>query len=81
MNTERMPSTYRADLKIDKSFTLSRIRPTVFFEVKNLFDRKNLSYLEDEEYYLVTGDPEGAKENKHVWETRRLVRAGLMLTF
>ena len=80
-NTERIPSTYRADMKIDKSFRYGRISPTFFFEVKNLFDRKNLSYLEDEEYYLVTGDPEGAKENKHVWEARRLVRAGLMVTF
>ena len=90
-NTERMPTTYRTDMKIDKSFTLGRVSPTFFLEVKNLFNRQNLNMIEDDdiEYYLADTDgdgnpdrnPEGAKEKKHVWNERRLVRAGLMVTF
>lgn len=93
-NTERMPSTYRTDLKLDKNFTFGRIMPTFFFEVRNLFNRKNLNNNAiadiDIEYYLNADNdnddkpdknPEGAKQMKHVWEARRVVRAGLMVTF
>jgi hypothetical protein len=57
--------------------------------VKNLFNRRNLSYIEDIQYYIADlngdGEPdhnaESNYENKDVWKQKRLVRAGLTVTF
>lgn len=42
INTERLPSTFRLDLRIQKSFQLYGLDATLFCEVHNLLDRKNI---------------------------------------
>ncbi|UCE20268.1 MAG: TonB-dependent receptor [Gemmatimonadota bacterium] len=89
-NTERRPSTYRTDMKIDKGFAFGRFKPMFFLEVKNLFNKKNMSNIDEVGWYdsqdsnndgVPDNDPEGKYEAKYVWDPRRIVRAGLMLSF
>jgi outer membrane receptor protein involved in Fe transport len=61
-NSGRMPWTMTADFRADKTFDLGTLRPTVFFEVTNLLDRRNALYV-----YSRTGKPwdagKGGMEN------------------
>ena len=70
----RASSSYRSSLEALNERLLKQGKPEVVL-------RDASEYLEDEEYFIVTGSPEGAKDNKDVWQARRLVRAGLMITF
>jgi hypothetical protein len=70
LNEGRMPATYRVDLKFNKDFYLFKDKEThlsLFTEVVNLFDRRNVLHVysntgkpdDDGYHYELTVDPDG----------------------
>jgi hypothetical protein len=70
LNGGRMPATYRVDLKFNKDFYLFKEKEThfsLFTEVLNLFDRRNILHVysntgkpdDDGYHYELTVDPDG----------------------
>lgn len=63
--TERTPWTYNTDLNIAKFFTIGMWRTSIWLEVRNLFDNKNLLQVDDnygragrpDAYDDLTGEP------------------------
>jgi len=51
INTERLPSTSWLDLKVQKSFNLYGLKYTLFCEIHNLLDKKNILGFEDTDWY------------------------------
>lgn len=48
VNEYRMPWTSTVDMKLDKDFELVSMDYKVFLEVKNLFDKENVEFVEEE---------------------------------
>jgi hypothetical protein len=60
-NTYRYPATWKADLRLAKSFDLGELRKLeVLAESFNLFNHQNVTELETTGYYLEPGNSEGA---------------------
>lgn len=51
INTKRLPDIYWFDLKIQKSFSTGSLNYTLFCEIQNLFDRKNIFQVANTEWY------------------------------
>jgi hypothetical protein len=59
-NTYRYPPTWKADLRLDKSFDLGQMRKLeLLVESFNLFNHQNVTELETTGYYLEPGNPSG----------------------
>jgi outer membrane receptor protein involved in Fe transport len=52
-NSSRLPWTMNSNMRISRDFKFWKINPSLFMEVDNLFNNKNVSAV-----YSVTGDPE-----------------------
>jgi outer membrane receptor protein involved in Fe transport len=76
INDRRMPSTSTTDLRVTKELNLIGVTALIVFEGFNIFDRKNLDYIEDTQYYINTGNPT-REHNPTVWSTGRTLRIGL----
>jgi len=50
-NTERLPFTLNSDIKLNYSIKLGRVNTNFFITVTNIFDRKNIRYVDDVEWY------------------------------
>jgi hypothetical protein len=59
-NTYRYPSTWKADMRLGKSFDLGQMRKLeLLVESFNLFNHQNVTEVETTGYYLEPGDPSG----------------------
>jgi hypothetical protein len=57
-NTYRYPSTWKADLRLGKSFDLGKMRQLeLLAESFNLFNHQNVTELETTGYYIESGSP------------------------
>lgn len=88
VNDQRLPWTSTTDLKLMRQFSLAPIKLDLFIDVFNLFDRKNVNYINSTQYYEITGDPsvimldvDGVNyiRNPQVWDNGRQVRAGVAI--
>ena len=62
-NSARMPMTYSVDLEISKEWQLGPTRWTIFAEILNLTDHKNVVYV-----YTDTGEPDVTLDTSHSQE-------------
>jgi hypothetical protein len=59
-NTYRYPSTWKADLRLGKSFDLGRMRRLdLLVESFNLFNHQNVTEIETTGYTIQSGTPSG----------------------
>ncbi|HNW59948.1 MAG TPA: TonB-dependent receptor [bacterium] len=88
VNDQRLPWTSTTDLKLMRQFALAPLKLDLFIDVFNLFDRKNVNYINSAQYYEITGDPsvimldvDGVNyiRNPQVWDNGRQVRAGVAI--
>jgi len=84
-NSARMPATYSLDAEISKDWKLSDVTLTVFAEVLNLTDHRNVVYV-----YTDTGEPDATTIGRHSeeyvkdpsdWGPPRRIRLGMRLKF
>ena len=89
-NTEIMPQKYTTDLRFAKQFTLfEKTQLEMMLDVRNLFDRKNIIDIADEEWYAADldgngtpdYDPMGKYDDPTVFSRGRLARVGIQLIF
>jgi outer membrane receptor protein involved in Fe transport len=52
-NSKRMPYTTSTDLKLDKLVSVGPISGTLFLEIMNIFDKKNLNDISDIDWYTL----------------------------
>ena len=50
-NTGKLPNTLESDLKLNYGMRLGKINTSIYITIKNLFDRKNIRYVDDVEWY------------------------------
>lgn len=90
VNDQRLPWTSSTDLKLLRQFKIGDLGLDLFIDVFNLFDRKNVLYINSSQYYEITGDPsvimldvdgETYIRNSQVWDPGRQVRAGVAIQF
>jgi outer membrane receptor protein involved in Fe transport len=81
-NTERMDPVMQTDLKFSKRFSISQnIRLLFLIEGFNIFNRQNLLFIQDVDYWEETGNPEGRNYRPNVWGPSRHFRLGLGFEF
>ncbi len=88
-NTERMPWTLNVDMIADKGFRWNRYTTKLFVEVRNLFNRKNIVDIADEEWYALQVDSQGNRiydadgpyDDPSVYGPQRVVRVGVKVEF
>lgn len=89
-NTAVMPEKHTVDARFGKYVTIGQTNLEFFLDVRNLFDRKNIVDIADEEWYALADtdgdgnpdhDPQGKYDDPTVYERGRLVRAGIKLDF
>lgn len=89
INDQRMPWTSNTDLRIIRQLHTGGLNFDLFFDVLNLFDRKNVDWIGSSRYYEVTGDPSIVMlnlageyiRNPQVYSDQRQVRFGLAVQF
>ncbi len=97
INDERMPWTSTTDIKLLRSFTLSRYKLNLFMDIFNLFDKKNIRFIGNSLYYdsgdpndpSIKGDPSVVRRdvaqnyyrNPQAYSAGRQIRFGLGLNF
>ncbi len=97
VNDERMPWTSTTDLKIGRTFSSSGYGINLFMDVLNLFNRKNVNWIGNSQYYdtghpddaSVKGDPSVVRRdangtfirNPQAYSYGRQIRFGVALTF
>jgi outer membrane receptor protein involved in Fe transport len=57
INDKRMPWTTNTDLRVSKAIDISKITMNIFIDVFNLFNRRNVEWIGNVQYYE-RGDPE-----------------------
>lgn len=61
LNSERLPAEHRLDLRLSRSWSLSRGRWTLFLDAQNVYDRRNVAGFDlevDEEAGAIRATPE-----------------------
>jgi len=90
VNDERLPWTSTTDLRISKMIHFRDMASlSIFFDVFNLFNRENIDWIGDEQYYELEGDysivEKGADaeyiRNPRVYGDERQFRLGLSVQF
>jgi len=82
-NTEEMPYTFTVDVRISKVFTVGGLNLEFMLDVRNIFNRKNVVDIANEEWYAADQDgngepdydPEGKYDDPSVYSQGRVVRA------
>ena len=65
-NDSRFPPYHRLDLRINRHFITARGSVTVFLEIVNVYNQKNVAYYD----YTTTFDPTGRPQNVIVKKAR-----------
>jgi len=97
INDKRMPWTSTTDMKIVREFKLAGIGLSVFMDIYNIFNRKNVNWIGDVEYYEygyagntdIKNDPsivykdqaDNFYRNAQAYSSGRQIRLGLGLFF
>jgi len=81
INSRRYPSYRYTDMRIFKDIKSGPMNIRIFLDIHNLFNRKNLSSINDVQWYEQFGDPEGEVRDPSVWSQRRNSRIGIELRF
>ena len=83
VNSNRYPPTYNVDVLLSKRIALSGMTYTVFADIRNIFNTKNLDDLIDPITYDRYGIPLNNKKHSSPlsWSTPRLVMMGVSLDF
>ncbi|MCK4578089.1 MAG: hypothetical protein KAU50_04820, partial [Candidatus Marinimicrobia bacterium] len=88
--TRVLPEKFNTDIRIGKLFEIGRSEIEFALDIRNLFDRKNVQDIADEEWYaLFDGDgdgtsdydPMGKYKDPTVYKRGRLVRARIQYNF
>lgn len=62
-NTETLPWTFNTDFKLNYYIKIGNYTGSVFTTIKNIFDRKNIRYVADDEWYHTYKEINEAFEN------------------
>ena len=83
VNSKRYPPTYNVDVLLSKRIALAGMTYTVFADIRNIFNTKNLDDLIDPITYDRYGIPLNNKKHSSPlsWSTPRLVMMGVSLDF
>jgi len=83
LNTERMPWEVYVDLRLSKFFKVFGLNSTVYFQVLNLFDRRNVLsvYSETGKWDIDIGKPRHLTANPKRISDGRRIRIGFKLGF
>ncbi|MBN2414104.1 TonB-dependent receptor [candidate division KSB1 bacterium] len=80
-NTGLLPSRSYLDLRASKRFHVGRLIPSIYLDIRNVFDTKNIIAIADPEWYNAKDDPEGKYNDPSVYDRGRLTRLGLRIDF
>ena len=83
INAKRYPSTYNVDALISKRSRMGGLTYTLFADIRNVFNTKNLDDLLDPVTYDRYGVPLTSQKHSHPlsWSSPRLVMVGISLDF
>ena len=90
VNDQRLPWTSTTDLKLLRRFEIADLDLELFIDVFNIFDRKNVQYIGNIQYYEIEGDPSIVRResvtgeyvhNPQIYSDGRQVRFGLSVVF
>ena len=83
VNSKRYPPTYNVDVLLSKRMVLSGMTYTVFADIRNVFNTRNLDDLIDPVTYDRYGIPLNNKKHSSPlsWSSPRLVMMGVSLDF
>ena len=83
INSKRYPATYNVDAVISKRSRVSGMTYTIFADIRNIFNTKNLNNLLDAVTYDRYGIPLTAQKHSSPfsWSSPRLVMVGVSLDF
>jgi hypothetical protein len=63
-NQGRLPTFKQVDLRVTKGFALGQVDITAYFDIRNLFDARNLLRV-----FAATGGPANARDRQNIWAT------------
>lgn len=75
----RTPPVFNIDLKMERSLSLNRKCISIFFDIKNLLNRKNIVRVSDVSWYSFYDDPSGKYIDATAYSPGRFVRTGLRI--
>ena len=83
INSKRYPATYNVDALVSKRSTVGGITYTIFADIRNIFNTKNLDDLIDPVTYDRYGIPLTARKHSDPlsWSSPRLIMVGVSLDF
>ena len=83
INSKRYPSTYNVDALISKRSRVAGLTYTLFVDIRNIFNTKNLDDILDAVTYDRYGIPLNSQKHSHPlsWSSPRLVMMGVSLDF
>ena len=83
INSKRYPATYNVDALISKRSRIGGLTYTLFVDIRNVFNTKNLDDILDAVTYDRYGIPLNSQKHSHPlsWSSPRLVMMGVSLDF
>ena len=83
INSKRYPATYNVDALISKRSRIAGLTYTLFVDIRNVFNTKNLDDILDAVTYDRYGIPLNSQKHSHPlsWSSPRLVMMGVSLDF
>ena len=83
INSKRYPATYNVDALISKRSRIGGLTYTLFVDIRNIFNTKNLDDILDAVTYDRYGIPLSSQKHSHPlsWSSPRLVMMGVSLDF
>lgn len=83
INSKRYPATYNVDALISKRSRIGGLTYTLFVDIRNVFNTKNLDDILDAVTYDRYGIPLSSQKHSHPlsWSSPRLVMMGVSLDF
>ena len=83
INSKRYPPTYNVDALISKRSRIAGLTYTLFVDIRNIFNTKNLDDILDAVTYDRYGIPLSSQKHSHPlsWSSPRLVMMGVSLDF
>ena len=83
INSKRYPATYNVDALVSKQSRIGGLTYTLFVDIRNVFNTKNLDDILDAVTYDRYGIPLSSQKHSHPlsWNSPRLVMMGVSLDF
>ena len=83
INSKRYPATYNVDALISKRSRIAGLTYTLFVDIRNVFNTKNLDDILDAVTYDRYGIPLNSQKHSHPlsWSSPRLIMMGVSLDF